>query len=237
MSKESVVGKRWQLLEYIFFGNYFYGICAVALSIEAGLQQRIPINSFLYYTLIFAASVLYYMYPYVKPGVANTMNPRTNWYRKYYALMRWSQLILTIVFALSLVLILIKYGNNLLRTSLLNWALIFLFPVIAGFYYGAGFLKAEYNLRKIGSLKPFIIGFTWAGLVTDYPVLFYDITHDLNYNFNWTSFWLGPGRARPTAEASMIATAGRQLTWTARLKSTRLAITIRAHTPTRRPGG
>jgi len=39
-------------------------------------------------------------------------------------------------------------------------------------------------LRKTGWLKPFIIGFAWAGFVTVYPVLFYDIINGLHYKFN-----------------------------------------------------
>lgn len=40
----------------IFFGNYFYGICVVALSIETAFQLNVPLNPWPYYMLIFAAT-------------------------------------------------------------------------------------------------------------------------------------------------------------------------------------
>jgi len=48
-------------------------------------------------------------------------------------------------------------------------------------YYGTGSLFLKYNLRKTGWLKPFVIGFTWAGFVNVYPVVFYDLVHAVNY--------------------------------------------------------
>src|SRR4029453_17900857 len=61
------------------------------------------------------------------------------------------------------------------------WTTLLVFPAVAALYYGINFFSGKYNLRKIGWLKPFIIGFTWAGLVTIYPVLFYDIMHKRCY--------------------------------------------------------
>lgn len=46
MSDKRVKPKYQQLLEFIFYGNYFYGICAIALSVEAMLRQRLRLNSF-----------------------------------------------------------------------------------------------------------------------------------------------------------------------------------------------
>jgi hypothetical protein len=66
-----------------------------------------------------------------------------------------------------------------------QWLLIFIFPLVAALYYGINSISGKYNLRKIGWLKPFIIGFAWAGLVTIYPVLFYDIINKLEYKLNW----------------------------------------------------
>ncbi len=63
----------------------------------------------------------------------------------------------------------------------MNWLLILLFPLVAGLYYGSNVLSKKYNLRSIGWLKPFIIGFTWAGLVVVYPVLYYNIVHNMPY--------------------------------------------------------
>jgi len=67
---------------------------------------------------------------------------------------------------------------------------LLVFPAIAILYYGINFLSRKYNIRRIGWLKPFIIGFTWAGLVTVYPVLFYCIINDQDYQLTWVGVLL-----------------------------------------------
>jgi hypothetical protein len=169
-------------LENDFFGNYFYGVCAVALSIEAALQQRFPLNNILYFGLIFLTTVLYYAYPYIRKN-KQCSNPRTNWYTKNYELMHWQQILISIILIVSGILFIINYSDQLLTITATQWLLIFIFPIAGALYYGIGFLFGKYNIRKIGWLKPFIIGFTWAGLVTVYPVLFYDIMKMQDYEF------------------------------------------------------
>ncbi|WP_315817496.1 hypothetical protein [Paraflavitalea speifideaquila] len=71
------------ITRFIFFGNYFYGLCAVALSIEASLQQQYPLNSGLYYTLVFCATILYYTRAYITEVAVETTNKRTNWYMQF----------------------------------------------------------------------------------------------------------------------------------------------------------
>jgi hypothetical protein len=170
---------RWA--EFIFFGNYFYGLCAVALSVEATLQQHFPLNGIIYFTLIFLSTVLYYTYPYVRKSSFSSSNPRTNWYSRNYVAVRNSQIIITLILLAALLAFLWNYGNRLLNMPLMNWILILVFPVSAAFYYGTTILSRKYNIRKIGWLKPFVIGFIWAGMVTIYPVLFYCIIHEQPY--------------------------------------------------------
>jgi hypothetical protein len=172
-------------MEYIFFSNYFYGICAVALAVEATWQQHLPVDHFVYLIFIFLITVLYYAYPYIRKTLARSKNPRTNWYTRHYNLMWWNQVIISLFLACSAFLFLEQYKNALLHLSSPSWILLFVFPVVASAYYGANFLFGKYNLRTIGWLKPFIIGFTWAGLVTVYPVLFHDIINHRDYDFNW----------------------------------------------------
>lgn len=181
MNKEHRTGWQYALPEYIFYGNYFYGICAVALSVEAALQQRFPLNGFGYFFIVFCVTVLYYTYPYVQKGPASSNNPRTNWYTRHYYFMLWNQIIITIILLVALVLFLWNYRQFVWSMSYQQWILLLIFPAVAGLYYGVNFLSRRYNLRNIGWLKPFVIGFTWAGLVTIYPVLFYAVIHKLEY--------------------------------------------------------
>jgi len=176
--------KKKSLLEFIFYSNYFYGICAVALSVEASLQQCFPLNGVWYFGLIFITTVLYYAYPYIRKSSTGN-NPRTNWYTKHYNLMRWNQAVITFILLVASIFFLHHYQEELLKVSPLQWFLLFIFPAIAAAYYGINLLSRKFNLRKIGWLKPFIIGFAWAGLVTVYPVLFYDIISRTDYDFNW----------------------------------------------------
>lgn len=69
---------------------------------------------------------------------------------------------------------------------LLHWFLVIIFPLVAILYYGVENKDlGKYSLRNVGWLKPFIIGFVWAGLATIYPVLYYDIVNGLPYKYTF----------------------------------------------------
>lgn len=173
----------WQAaIRFIFFGNYFYGLCAVALSIEASLQQQYPLNNLLYYIIVFCATVLYYTRAYITDNKAVTSNQRTNWYIDFSRWVVFSQIMLTIIVAVGGGIFLYKNWQALKWMPWQNWALVSIFPITAALYYGINSKKlGRYNLRNSGWLKPFVIGFAWAGLVTVYPVLFYSIDYGLHF--------------------------------------------------------
>jgi 4-hydroxybenzoate polyprenyltransferase len=140
--------------------------------------------------MIFLITVLYYGYPYIQKAVTPTNNPRTNWYIRNYSLMCWNQIIITAILVITVFLFCRQFGEVLSDLSATDWSLIFVFPVAGALYYGANFFYRKFSLRKIGWLKPFVIGFTWAGLVTIYPVLFYKMVNHLDYQFRWASILL-----------------------------------------------
>lgn len=174
---------RNSLIKTIFFGNYFYGICAVALSIEASLQQEFPLNSILYYALVFMSSVFYYTIAYVgEPTGKDATNKREAWYIRNRKRIKQRQIVLAILIIVCSVLFLNDIWEQLWQTPLINWFLIFLFPTVAAMYYGINSRQwGGINLRKIGWLKPFVIGFTWAGFVTVFPVVFSSIEHGVEF--------------------------------------------------------
>jgi len=190
MKNKIAIKKRIALLEYIFYGNYFYGLCTIALSVEASLQQLYPLNPLPYYLLAFIVTVLYYTYPYARKQTISSNNPRTRWYNRHFKLISITQMTATIILAIAAAWFLIHYYYLLHRVKLFEWMLIFIFPLVAALYYGINVLSVKYNLRKIGWLKPFIIGFTWAGFVNVYPVLYYCITNNTSYEPNFFSFLL-----------------------------------------------
>lgn len=183
---------RRSLIAFIFFSNYFYGICAVALSIEASLQQGFLLNSVWFYIFIFAVTVLHYTKAYYITEKKNIRaNPRSDWYWEKRKHVFNSQMFLTAIVVVYLAILFFRHSWFITNLPLLNWVMVLIFPMVSVFYYGINHRKfSKYKLRNIGWLKPLIIGFVWAGLVTVYPILFYDIEHEVVYLPDWTGAFL-----------------------------------------------
>jgi len=169
-------------IKFFFFGNYFYGLCAVGLSIEASLQQSFPLNGLWWYTLVFSCVVLFYTYAYLTESSPTTSNIRLQWYAQHRKFIVASQIFFTAVAAVCIISFALKNWEAISKTTTLEWILFFSFPSVAAWYYGINSKRfRKYNLRQIGWLKPFVIGFVWAGTVTVYPVLFYTLEHNMHY--------------------------------------------------------
>jgi len=179
------------LKQILFFGNYFYGFCAIGLSVEAGLQQHTALNSFTYYTFVFVATILYYTHAYIAEPRGDNQNIRGEWYYHNRKWIRVSQVILTSLFLLTGGWLLFRNFSKLLQMPPVYWLLFAVFPAVSLLYYGSTKpSNASYSLRKKGWLKPFVIGFVWAGWVTVYPVIFQSIEHGTEWNPDITSFLL-----------------------------------------------
>lgn len=171
-----------RFVRFFFFGNCFYGLCTVALSIEASLQQGFPLNPAAYYTAVFCAAVFYYTLAYIVEGTADSANLRSVWYAGNYKLVRGSQSLLLFLLSAAVMLFLWQGRWQPMQIPLSNWFIFSVFPVAGLLYYGlSGKGLGNYTLRRIGWLKPFAIGFVWAGLVTVYPVLFHQLQKGLPY--------------------------------------------------------
>jgi hypothetical protein len=161
------------LLQAAFFGNHFYGICAVGLAIEAGLQQRIGIADPLFYLFIYLVTVFFYTLAYMNSTEVADANPRTRWYVAHKRRIKTRQLVFLFLIASLFVYFLVHRLPLLSHVTSLLVVNIGMYPLAAGLYYGIEFSYfGTLNLRKIGWLKPFIIGFAWAGLVTIYPLIY-----------------------------------------------------------------
>lgn len=167
-------------IKSFFYGNYFYGICAVALSIECSLQLRLPLNNIFFYLTLFCATVLYYTHAYYletgrKP---QNQNERATWYKIYQKQITQSQLIFT--FLLGLLVLLLFNGLQPLfsQLPLFNWIILLVFCLIAAAYYKSLYPGwGNWGFRNNGLIKPFLIGWVWAGAVSFLPVFFYDLSH------------------------------------------------------------
>jgi hypothetical protein len=180
------------LLKAALFGNYFYGICAVALSIEAAYQQQYPPNSLAYYLLVFSATVVYYTHAYIAEPLTHTnLNARSVWYRTNGRFVKYSQVTLTIIVFITGISILRSSWPAIITMRWQEWVLLLVFPLAAALYYGS--VKpgaATSSLRKQGWIKPFVIGFAWAGPVTLYPLIFTDLSAGTHYELSLVGFLL-----------------------------------------------
>lgn len=163
-------------IKLLFFGNYFYGICAIALSVEATLQQQIELNPVAYYVMVFSLTVFYYTRAYITDSSGYPSDERNEWYIQHKKLIYWSQNTLLLIAIVSGVQLINAEWNKLQHIQLNEITLLLLFPLTALLYYG---ILPRFNLRNFGALKPFVIGFCWAGIVTWYPYIFNAIENEL----------------------------------------------------------
>lgn len=179
------------ILRTIFFGNYFYGICAVALSMEAILQQNAEFPESSFFLMAFCATVLFYSKAYqVTEKGASARNIRSAWYARNSRVIRLSQFILMALLTVLLLRFIFLFWSQLLHLSLYEIILLIFFPLTGLLYYGIRFRGKSYELRLIGWLKPFIIALSWAGLVSIYPVLYQKITAGSTYYLSLSGFFL-----------------------------------------------
>jgi 4-hydroxybenzoate polyprenyltransferase len=157
-------------IEACFYGHLFYGVCAVAQVFETSAQLALPVNGSLTVGS-FIGTVLFYNYPYSR-RTANSTDPRVVWHRRHcglvHRLQRWALLALI---ALS-VWMAIRHRGAIRTMTPLEWIVLLVFPCAAGLYYGTPVTSRAITLRRSGWLKPFVIGFVWAGVVVAYPILF-----------------------------------------------------------------
>lgn len=162
-----------KIVEFIFFGNYFIGVLAVALSLESAFQLQIDFNSTLYYLLLFLGTVMYYTYAYSGiSSVTKSVNPRTLWYARHHVFIKWSQPVLLGCCLVLASIFLIDYYQNILKLPVFYWLVLLSILSAAVLYYGLlpkSFIKV--NLRNTGWFKAFIIGFVWACCVNLLPLV------------------------------------------------------------------
>jgi 4-hydroxybenzoate polyprenyltransferase len=173
---------------FFFFGNYFYGICAVALAVETTVQQLLPLYDVAFYVALFIATVTFYTRAYIVENEnVSSLNLRTQWYISHQNYVVNSQVFFLFILFCWIIFFIVTQWDVLMDISFTSASLIVVFPLTAVSYYGTNstYLR-QYNLRSIGWIKPFIIGFTWAGIVTFYPAIHYTIVHHLDYQLTLT---------------------------------------------------
>jgi 4-hydroxybenzoate polyprenyltransferase len=179
-----------RIIRGLFFGNYFYGICAVAFSAETFVHLNLSAFQPVFYLLIFAATTFYYTLAYIKTETPQSAtNKRALWYAHNRQIVFVSQTILALTILTVLLFFVFTHYKTILQldTKLLFFTATFI--IFGIFYYGSG-TKKGLTLRTIGWLKPFVIAYTWSGLVTFVPVVYVCITNLANCAFKESLFLL-----------------------------------------------
>lgn len=143
----------------------------MSLCVETNLLTNISLNVFPFYLLIFFCTCMYYTMIYVRSAGAKNYNERTIWYRDNLGAIR-KTLKVALFMVISFLLFLVwKNIHTLLLLSPAQFFFIISLPLIAAWYtFSPNFLHLK-NIRQIGWIKPFIVGLTWSGWVTVYPIL------------------------------------------------------------------
>lgn len=160
-----------KFIAVFFYGNIYLGICAVLLCIETNLLTNISLNVFPFYLLIFFCTCMYYTMIYVRSVGAKNYNERTLWYRTNLSEIKKTLQIALFVVIIFLLYLLLKNIHTLLLLSPSQCLLIILLPLIAGWYTFSPTVFRLKKIRQTGWLKPFVVGLTWSGWVTVYPIL------------------------------------------------------------------
>ncbi len=162
----------------------------MALSIEASLQQGFGLNQPVYYLLLFAGTVVYYTSAYTQDHSYALQNQRNRWFLHHKKSVFYSQWGTSLLFIIATAIFLQQHYLTILEMEGKEWLMLLLFPLIAfGYNSSIRFPIKQFNLRKIGWLKPFVIGFVWCGVVTVYPLLFKSLEVGQHYHPGLTN-WL-----------------------------------------------
>lgn len=181
-----------KLIDIFFYSNLFAGLCAVFLCIETSVQHGLALNGIHFYSIIFFGTVYYYTYLYVNGVPVENLNERVVWYKIKLSVLKKTQNIILLFLLADAILFIGKYYNSFKLLSSNKYGLILIFPIIALTYtFNILPFPNVKKLRRIGWLKPFVIGFVWSGFVSVYPIIFYQIqVGSHNAVFSFPSGWL-----------------------------------------------
>src|SRR5690606_18277043 len=137
------------------------------------------------YLLAFAATTLFYNYPYARIDSNPSNNPRTLWHNLNRSIIRVVQILCSFILILGIGWIFYTHFEKIIDFTPLEWILILTFPVVGTFYYGSNFFTSKYHIRQIAWIKPFAIGFVWAGITNTYPILYSNMIQSIPTDYSF----------------------------------------------------
>lgn len=175
-----------KLLKLIFFGNYFYGICSVALMIETGIILKIPLPPIVFFILVFMATVWFYTKAYIQQNKTSTPNERTSWYLKNRKHILNAQMGFIIAIPVLAVLLLPNVFKSVQLISPLQWLFLSIPILLALGYYG---INEQLNFRRFLFLKPICIAVVWSFVACLLPLIYYQLQSNQMLNIESKTWW------------------------------------------------
>lgn len=140
------------------------------LSIETRIQYKWPLQPLSWYAFIYCSTVVFYQYAYLKSSNHPQDNARAAWFQQNKQTIQYTQWVLI---ACSIIAACIYFWHHLIVPDMSTILVAASFPLIAALYYSVFFPKLiRMHIRHTGWLKPFLIGYVWAGIVTCLPLIF-----------------------------------------------------------------
>lgn len=140
-----------------------------------------------YFIFIFSITIVFYTKAYIASTINKNANERTLWYVKNKKSIFNSQILLTVFIGVFGLLLLPNIWSGIQNVSLKDMFLLLIFPVVGLLYYG---LNARLSLRNSHWLKPFIIGFVWAGIATLLPLFYTQLQAEKAFDIGFVNCFL-----------------------------------------------
>ncbi len=152
----------------VFYGSYFYGVCAAALSAEITVQAVGGLPPVAWLLATGMATVWFYTRAFLQ-GAMPASDARTIWLQSNRQAIRLQQAATPFVLSLlGLWLVNENFEGLSDHICLPELLLAAAFPIIA-FLYDAR--RLPFRLRKWGLFKPFVISLVWTGCTGVVPLL------------------------------------------------------------------
>jgi len=171
-------------LKFLFFGNYFYGLCAVGMALETYQTLRLPIDYYLL-LLLFLAVITFYTHAYRYAHLGHDQAAqkqqfyyqRNLWYYTHYKKLKWLQLLNGI--GIGLLSYKLFIADLQLGFTYRDYGILSLTLMASLFYIGLG----RFSGRNIRAGKNLIIAWVWAGMVTGLPAAGFNLNAPAAFSF------------------------------------------------------
>ncbi|OJV52993.1 MAG: hypothetical protein BGO31_04365 [Bacteroidetes bacterium 43-16] len=173
-------------LKFLFFGNYFYGFCAVGMALETYSTLDVGIDYALLLLLLISVITFYtHAYRFAHLGFDGSLSKqqfyyqRNLWYYINYKKLKWLQLFNAVA------LCFLSY-ELFIHPVPISWSArdytLLIITLLAGLcYIGAG----KFSGRNVRAGKNVIIAWVWAGMTTALPIAGHELDAD-----KWLPFLL-----------------------------------------------